>query len=102
MEGYAYFARRPGRLEDLRVPHPLEAEKPYRVVGEMVLGDMDFQNFLTDLYADRDFLEEYAPLCGRGEEWACLLVRCAGDRNGILVVPERRYVEWAALVDTGP
>ena len=51
-------------------------------------------------YADRDFLEEYAPLCGRGEEWACLLVRCAGDRNGILVVPERRYVEWAALVDT--
>ena len=102
MEGYAHFVRRPGRLEDLEVLHPLEAERPCRVVGEVVLGDMDFRNFTTDLYADRDFLEEYAPLCGMGEVWTCILVRCAGERKGILAVPEGRYVEWAALVDTGP
>lgn len=102
MEGYAYFLRRPGRLEDLRALHPLDAERPYRVAAELFLGDMDFENFVTDLYADRDFLEDHARLCGTGETWSCLLVRRRGDRNGVLVVPERRYVDWAAWVEVDP
>ena len=102
MEGYAYFVRRPGRLEDLRVLHALDAEKPYRVVAEVELGDMDFENFITDLYADREFLEEKGAPCGTGEVWSCLLVRCRGDRNGVLVIPERCYVDWAAWPEVDP
>lgn len=103
MEGRAWFVRRPGVLEDLRVLHPLDGERPYRVAAELALEDMEFQNFITDLYADRAFLEEYAPLCAMGETWTCLLVRCPGDRNGVLVMPERGcFVGWAAWVEVEP
>ena len=76
MEGRAWFVRRPRDLEALRALHPLDAERPYRVTGVICLDDMDFGNFITDLYADRPFLEGTESLCGQGEEWSCLLVRC--------------------------
>ena len=100
MEGRAWFVRRPGRMEELRALHPLDGEKPYRVAAEVTLEDMDFRNFITDLYADRTFLEEYAHLCTAGEVWDCILVRCPGDRNGVLVLPEDGcFVGWAAWVE---
>lgn len=103
MEGRAWFVRRPARLEDLQAIHPLDEERPCRAVAEVTLGDMDFQNFITDLYADRAFVEEYAPLCSEGEVWNCILVRCRGDRNGILVMPEAGcFVGWAAWTEVEP
>ena len=101
MENRAWFVRRPGILAELRAVHPLDEERPYRVAAEVTLGDMDFQNFITDLYADREFIEENAHLCGmEGETWACLLVRCPGVRDGVLVMPEEGcFVGWAAWVE---
>ena len=97
LEGLAWFVRRPKDLEALRALHPLDAERPYRVAAEVVLEDMDFQNFITDLYADRAFLEENAHFCGGDGVWSCLLVRCHGDRNGVLVLPMADgFVDWAA------
>ena len=103
LNGRAWFVRRPRDLEALRALHPLDAERPFRVAAELFLADMDFQNFITDLAADRAFLERYAGLCGYGEEPVCLLVRCEGDRNGILVVPDQEgFAEWAAWTEVEP
>ena len=103
MNGRAWFVRRPRDLEALRVLHPLDGERSFRVAAELFLEELDFQNFITDLAADRPFLERYAPLCACGEEPLCLLVRCAGDRNGILAVPDQDgFAEWAAWTEVEP
>lgn len=103
MNGRAWFVRRPRDLEALRALHPLDGERPYRVAAELFLEEMEFQNFLADLYADRDFLERYAGLCAEGEIPSCLLVRCEGDRNGILALPGKDgFIEWAAWTETAP
>ncbi len=100
MNGYAWFVRRPRDLEALRALHPLDEERPFRVAAELFLEELDFQNFLTDLYADRAFLERYAHLCADGERPSCLLVRCEEDRNGILVLPDTDgFVEQAAWTE---
>ena len=101
MNGRAWFVRRPRDLEALRALHPLDGERPFRVAAELFLEEMEFRNFLTDLYADRDFLERYASLCSGDEPMTCLLVRCEGDRNGILAVPGKDgFIEWAAWSET--
>ena len=103
MNGWAWFVRRPKDLEELRALHPLDGERPFRVSAELFLEEMEFQTFSADLYADRGFLERYAFLCSAGETMTCLLVRCAGDRNGILAVPGKDgFIEWAAWTAAEP
>jgi hypothetical protein len=95
--GSAYFVERPRRLEELTVPHPFEKERPYRVVKEIVLSAIDYENFITDMIADRQFIEDYSSLCKTGKVWGCLFVRRRGRTGGVLVMPEEVcYVGWAA------
>jgi len=94
---YAYFVEHPRRIDDLLVPHRMEQERPYRVVVEINLSKIDYENFITDLLADRLFIEEHGNRCEPGEIWNCLLVRCKGQRDGVLVRPEEScFVGWAA------
>ena len=86
--GFAYFVERPRRLEDLIIPHLAEEERPYRVAAEIRLSAMDYENFVTDLLADRQFLSDHGSRCKKGEVWDCLLVRRRGQPDGILVMPE--------------
>ena len=51
--GYAYFVERPRRIEDLTVPHLVEKERPFRIVTEVQLPAIDYENFITDMLADR-------------------------------------------------
>ena len=98
--GFAYFVERPRRLEDLMVPHLVEKEQPYRIVTEIQLPALDYENFITDMLADRQFIEDNAALCSRGEVWQCLLIRQRRCSDGILVMPEGGcYVGWAALAN---
>lgn len=97
--GYAYFVRKPRVLEDLRKPHLLEQERPFAVAKTIKLRAIDYENFITDMVADRQFIEDGAALCSRGEVWTCLLVQRRGSRDGVLVVPEDEcFVGWAAYV----
>ena len=48
------------------------------------------------MLADRQFLEDHAALCSKGEVWTCILVRQRGRTDGVLVLPEGCYVGWAA------
>ena len=55
--------------------------------------------FITDMLADRQFLEDYSDLCNEGEIWRCIHVKQRGQSGGILVVPDGCYVKYAALVN---
>ncbi len=96
MEQTAYFIRRPRRIEELR-DFGIGMLRPYRIVSTVCLGGMDYENFVTDLLADRAFLEN-APGCGEvGNVLCCLRVSCPG-REDVLVVPDGTgHVALAAL-----
>ena len=94
---FAYFVERPRTIEDLLQPHLFEKEQEYRIVKTIELGKMDYENFITDMLADRQFIEDSAALCSQGEVWKCLLIRQRGCREGVLVMPENEcFAGWAA------
>lgn len=98
MTGYAYFVEKPRKIEDLLQPHPLESERPYEIVKTINLSGIDFENFITDMVADRQFLEENAALCSMTESTIrCLLVKHRIRGEGILVVPDKAWVDIAAF-----
>lgn len=96
--GQAYFVHEPRRIEDLITPHDINVEQDYEIVAAVNLGAMDYQNFITDMCADRQFIEDhYMQCCGTGEPLKCLLVRQHGKRDGVLIVPaDRCYIKCAA------
>lgn len=97
--GYAYFVEDPRVLEDLIKPHLLEKERPFEVVKIVKLRTIDYENFVTDMVADRQFIEDNADLCSKGDIWKCLLVQKRGSHDGILVLPEGVcYVGYAAYL----
>ena len=99
IHGYAYFVERPRRLEDLLRPHLIERERPYSIVTSVQLPKIDYENFVTDMLADRKFIEDYGKRCKAGDVWECLLVQQRGHTDGVLVLPEQGcFVSWAAYV----
>lgn len=98
MSGYAYFVVRPRTIDDLRRPHSFEKEQPYEVVKQINLAGIDYTNFITDMLADRQFLEDNASLCSREDGVIrCLLVKHRKTDEGILVVPDEAWVDIAAV-----
>ena len=96
--GYAYFVKRPRRIEDLMAPHLVEKEQPYRIVTSVQLTAIDYENFITDMLADRQFIEDCGKRCKKGDVWECLFVRRKGQSDGVLIMPEQDcYVGWAAF-----
>ena len=95
--GYAYFVESPRIVEDLKVPHQIEHEQKYEIAKTVKLAKIDYENFITDMIADRQFIEDGAALCSQGEVWRCILVQQRGRTDGVLVVPvDSSYVGWAA------
>ena len=95
--GFAYFVESPRIIEDLLAPHPIELETQYEIVNTVKLAKIDYENFITDMIADRQFIEENTALCAQGGVWRCLLVQQRGRTDGVLVVPvDGCYVGWAA------
>ena len=94
---FAYFVEGPRIIEDLKVPHPIEHETQYEIVKTVKLAKIDYENYITDMIADLQFIEENAALCAQGDAWRCLLVQQRGRTDGVLVVPvDGCYVGWAA------
>ena len=95
--GFAYFVESPRIIEDLLAPHPIELETQYEIVNTVKLAKIDYENFITDMIADRQFIEANASLCSQGGPWRCILVQQRGLTDGVLVVPvDGCYVGWAA------
>ena len=98
MEQYptAYFVYEPRTSADLLQPHDIRLERPFQIAATVTLSAMDYENFITDLLADRSFLEKHAGECSEGEVWQCILVRQRNQKDGILVIPDGCYVKYAA------
>ena len=95
--GMAFFVKAPHRIEDLRTPHLVEDERAYKVIKQVKMARIDYENFITDMVADRQFIEYSAALCSKDETWRCILVQQRGQTDGVLVMPEDScYVGWAA------
>ena len=95
----AYFVRHPRTIDDLLKPHLVSAERHYEIVRQIVLPAIDYENFITDMAADRQFLADNAELCAEGEIMRCLLIRRRGRAGGILVLPENgAFAAWAAYL----
>ena len=98
MDKTAYFVVRPRTITDLYKPHLVGIEQPYQIVYTVVLSKMDYENFSTDLLADRSFLDELETVCYTGTILRCILVQQRGKQNGILVIPKNGFVELAAYM----
>ena len=95
--GKAYFVSNPRRIEDLTVLHLVEWERLFEVAKTVKLTKIDYENFITDMVADRQFIEAHATFCSKGEAWRCILVQQRGHADGVLVMPEDGcFVGWAA------
>lgn len=97
----AYFVRYPRTIKDLQRPHLINRERPYEVVKEISLAAIDYENFITDMVADRQFLEDNAALFSEGKTMKCLFVHQCGKQDGVLAVPAPKhpcFVKWAAFV----
>ena len=98
--GHGFFVECPRTIDDLMKPYLLAHEQEYQIVKTVEIGKMDYENFVTDMLADRQFIEDNAGLCLQGEVWQCLLIRQRGCSDGILVMPENGcFVGWAALTN---
>ncbi len=98
--GIGFFVKKPRTIEDLTQLHFIEQERQYEIVKTVVLDKIDYENFITDMLADRQFIEDNAALCSRGEIWKCLLIRQRCQTGGVLVMPESGcFVGWAGLAD---
>lgn len=98
MKGTAYFVKKPSKLNHLVRPHRIEDEVSYQIVKTILLSQMDYENFATDLTVDREYIEQYAHLCGIDDGvWRCLLIQQENAKSGILVMPEDQcWVGYAA------
>ena len=80
-------------------PHPVEMERQFKVVKTIRLTKIDYENFITDMIADRQFIEENAGLCSKGTVWDCIFVQQRGRADGVLVMPiDQCFVGWAAYL----
>ena len=97
--GYAHFVESPRTIDNLMELHPIEQETAYEIVKTVKLSGIDYENFITDMIADRQFIEDNAVLCSQGETWRCILVQRRGRTGGVLVVPaDSCHVGWAAVL----
>ena len=97
----AYFVKYPRTYEDLLKLHLKTHEQPYEITCTAILDPIDYENFIFGLDADRQYIEDNAPLCSDGPVKKCLLVVPTTESDGILVIPEPLrpcYVLWAAYL----
>ena len=89
MTNQAFFFNRPRVLTDLLVPHTIEDEKAFLIARRIDLRPIDYENFVSDLRVERDYIENYAKLCTQQNNiFQCLLISECGNSDGILVVPD--------------
>ena len=97
IRGTACFVEYPRKIEDLTELYPNGPEQRYEIVKIVKLSKIDYENFITDMIADREFIRAHSSLCEIGETWNCLLVQQRGHSDGVLVIPfDGCHVGWAA------
>ena len=89
IDGKAFFVFSPRNAEEFDRPFPLDWIKPYRIVGRIGLSGIDYENFVTDMLVEREYLEPYEKECHTESVYDCVLVFEKGYENqGVLVIPD--------------
>ena len=93
---FALFVKHPRTIGDLLHLHA--EEHRFKIAEVVVLQAIDYENFITDMLADRPFLN--SNLFGRvdGDTWYCVFVTQIGLTDGVLVLPEGDHIEYAAYL----
>lgn len=93
---FAPFVKQPRTIGDLL--SPIAEKHRFKIAEVVVLQAVDYENFITDMLADRPFLN--SNLFGRieGETWYCVFVTQSGSKDGVLVLPEGDHVDYAAYL----
>lgn len=94
----AFFVNRPREINDLFIPHPVEKEQSFYVKKHIVLLPHDYENFVTDLLVEREYIakSEFS-YTGRDDILECLFVTQMNSDEGVLVVPdENGFIKLAA------
>jgi hypothetical protein len=89
-QGYAFFVNRAPRVEKLKRLHLLKKEVPFIVEKNITLRKEDYENFVSDLGVERQFIDDNKGLC-RIEKgiYHSIFVRRWGKKDGILVMSDR-------------
>lgn len=97
----ALFVKRPRALSDLNIIHDTKNRSGYSVKKHINLRLIDYENLISDMLVEREYIEESAELCKSSSDVLdCLLVSPIDGSEGILIVPgENGYVRSAALVE---
>lgn len=96
MKERAFFVFRPRTVSDLSIRTADGNWREYRIVKTVRLSRIEYENFTTDLLADRQFIEDSAPLCTGSED--CLLITGKQQQQELLVIPwQGCFVRYAAL-----
>ena len=93
---FAPFVKHPRTIGDLL--SPIAEKHRFKIAEVVVLQAIDYENFITDMLADRPFLN--SSLFGRveGEIWYCIFVTQSGAKDGVLVLPKGDHVNYAAYL----
>ena len=96
MKEKAWFVFRPRTVAELTMKNPAGKWLEYRIVKTICVTGIDYENFATDLLADRQFIEDHFTLCT--ESGDCLLVTGKRREPELLVIPWHKcFVRYAAL-----
>lgn len=96
MKEKALFFFEPRRIDDLSPGNPGGKWMEFHIVKTICLSKIDYENFTTDLLADRQFIEDNIGLCV--EQNDCFLVSDRKHSGELLVIPWNSYfVRYAAL-----
>lgn len=96
MKERALFFFEPRRIEDLVPSNPNGKWMQYCIVKTISLSKIEFENFTTDLLADRQFIEDNIALCHEKKD--CFLVTGRQCSTKLLVIPWHDcFVHYAAL-----
>lgn len=93
---FAPFVMHPRTIGDLL--QPIAEEHHFKIAEVVVLQALDYENFITDMLADRPFLNSNLFGLIDGDTWYCVFVMQSGSRDGVLVLPEGDHVEYAAYL----
>jgi len=97
----AFFIKNPRVLTDLIGPHLLDDERAFSISKRIELRPIDYENFITDLRVEREYIENAANLNNeQSDAFKCVLISRSGNTDGVLVVPDKRgFVEFAAYLE---
>ncbi len=100
MYPFANFIKHPFSIADLRTPCLTKKLKRYKIVKKIAISNIDYDNFISDLCVERDFIKKNKLCCFIHDNvYHCIYVHKKNSEKGILIMPDGAdSPTWVALV----